>query len=353
MKRTSLPALAAVGLLALGLTACSTGDDAAGESRNSPTTTASASPVAVTNTGHWTGAAAGATADVATTAKAPEVVQAAWKTMGAKAPDTMAVTIDNRSGSSTVALTGAKLTGQDGSVSDYRLYSTTLEANDAGDKITTSEYDAIVELHNQYSSGDYDVPAGAQRTLLLASPKAAPTMVTHAALATSVGDIELKPAAGDGPTAPDPTVGATDSATAEAAPSPTAAATPETTSTAQAQGQTQLQRYFATGGGCMADVWGSEEVPYSKSLSDQVDAYCDAHDLGDWANGSNPRDLSQMGGGQATEEPSPTAQSTTGTNGKTAAEVEQEKAECRAKTIDTATSGAIQYCWTEYGIDIR
>lgn len=44
----------------------------------------------------------------------------------------------------------------------------------------------------------------------------------------------------------------------------------------------------------MADVWDSS-LPYTDTLASEKTAYCDANDLGDWADGADPWDLSQYG----------------------------------------------------------
>ncbi|KAA9394774.1 hypothetical protein FCK90_04350 [Kocuria coralli] len=55
----------------------------------------------------------------------------------------------------------------------------------------------------------------------------------------------------------------------------------------------------------MADVWDSS-LPYDDGIAAEKRAYCDANDLGDWANGVDPWDLSQYGGPTYEEHDYPT-----------------------------------------------
>lgn len=145
--------------------------------------------------------------------------------------------------------------------------------------------------------------------------------------------------------------------TASASPSPTKSATPteagasdptpEPTNTASAAeaaptqepaGDDEVQQFFQTGGQCISDVWSSS-MPHTDALQQKVIDYCSANQLGDWAHGVDPMDPKNYGGGQS--EPAE----------KSAATREEEIAKCQALDINTATSGAIQYCYMEYGID--
>lgn len=142
---------------------------------------------------------------------------------------------------------------------------------------------------------------------------------------------------------PSPTESATPTETATSTP----AATPEPTETAAEveaaptaapAGDDEVQRFFQTGGQCISDVWSSS-MPHTDALQQKVIDYCSAHQLGDWAHGVDPMDPKNYGGGQS--EPAE----------KSAATREEEIAKCQALDINTATSGAIQYCYMEYGID--
>lgn len=104
-----------------------------------------------------------------------------------------------------------------------------------------------------------------------------------------------------------------------------------------------VQDYLATGGTCISDVWNSS-LPYDDSLAAEVHAYCDAHDLGDWANGVDPYDYAAYQGQQPVEQPTKEAPQ----YGYTDNELTREQ--CEALDTSTAMSGQIQYCFTQYGV---
>ncbi|RKQ36190.1 hypothetical protein [Kocuria tytonis] len=140
---------------------------------------------------------------------------------------------------------------------------------------------------------------------------------------------------------PSPTKSATptEAATSDPAPEPTnTASAAEAAPTQEPAGDDEVQQFFQTGGQCISDVWSSS-MPHTDALQQKVIDYCAANQLGDWAHGVDPMDPKNYGGGQSeTEE-------------KSAATQDEEIAKCQALDINTATSGAIQYCYMEYGID--
>ena len=81
-------------------------------------------------------------------------------------------------------------------------------------------------------------------------------------------------------------------------------------------------------------------MPYTEALQQKVIDYCAANQLGDWANGADPMDPNNYGGGQA------------GAGGGERARESEEIAECESMDPSTASSGAIQYCYMEYGIRV-
>lgn len=144
---------------------------------------------------------------------------------------------------------------------------------------------------------------------------------------------------------PSPTESATPTETATSTP----AATPEPTETAAEveaaptaapAGDDEVQQFFQTGGQCISDVWSSS-MPHTDALQQKVIDYCAANQLGDWANGVDPMDPKNYGDGA--QEPA----------AKSEAEKAEDIAKCKALDINTATSGAIQYCYMEYGIDVQ
>lgn len=125
---------------------------------------------------------------------------------------------------------------------------------------------------------------------------------------------------------------------------PTAAPEPTETSPAaeaapaqEPAGADDVQQFFQTGGQCISDVWSSS-MPYTQALQQKVIDYCAANQLGDWANGVDPMDPRNYGGG--VQEPAAKSEA-------------EEIAECQALDMNTASSGAIQYCYMEYGIDVH
>lgn len=149
------------------------------------------------------------------------------------------------------------------------------------------------------------------------------------ASATSASPSASKSATPSATRTPAATPASTETA-AEAEAAPTNAAAPA--------GDDEVQQFFQTGGQCISDVWSSS-MPHTDALQQKVIDYCSAHQLGDWAHGVDPMDPKNYGGGQS--EPAE----------KSAATREEEIAKCQALDINTATSGAIQYCYMEYGID--
>lgn len=130
----------------------------------------------------------------------------------------------------------------------------------------------------------------------------------------------------------------TDFPTAAPTVSPSVAVAP-TTAVAAAP---TVQDYLATGGTCISDVWNSS-LPYTESLASEVHAYCDANDLGDWANGADPYDYAAYQT-PAAEEPTKEAPQYGYTNN------ELTREQCESLDPTTAMSGQIQYCFTQYGI---
>lgn len=139
-----------------------------------------------------------------------------------------------------------------------------------------------------------------------------------------------------------PTEGPTVEATA-AAPEPTAAAAAEPTQATPAPAQAPeapaadpLQQFFATGGQCISDVWTSS-MPYDAALLQQIYAYCDANDLGDWADGQDAAHPFQHEG----TSPAPADDAAAG------------RAYCESLDPETAMSADIQNCYFEYGVDVQ
>ena len=338
---TRTRAIAALAVLPLALSACGGGDaaDTASSSSSAPAS-ASASPTTLTNTGRWTGAAGGVKIDASTTAEAPADVQDAWKTLGHQVRPVMAVDVDNRQGATTVTISGALFTTPEGESVQYGVLSDTLETHDAATPLDTEAENSIIDVHNRYTADEYQVPAGARRTVLLVPDKDLPKTLTHATLTTSTDTITLTPADGTGPMAPAASASAaapTAEPTAETTVEPTAAATAEATEAEAPAGTTAptVQDYLAAGGGCTADVWNVDSIPYSPELAEQVYAYCDANNLGDWAGDLDPRDPANFG---SPEDHTPAAEEPT---------ISRE--ECSAMDPDTATSGEIQSCNLAYG----
>lgn len=120
-------------------------------------------------------------------------------------------------------------------------------------------------------------------------------------------------------------------------------AVPVAEPTADTAAAPTVQDYLATGGTCISDVWNSS-LPYSDSLAGEVHAYCDANDLGDWANGADPFDYAAYQTQQPVEEPTKEAPQYGYTNN------ELTREQCEALDPSTAMSGQIQYCFMQYGI---
>ena len=339
---TRTRAIAALALLPLALSACGGDDDATDTSSPSSSvpSSASASPTTLTNTGHWTGEAGGVKIDASTTADAPADVQDAWRTLGHEVRDVMAVDVDNRQGAGTATVSDALFTTPEGESIEYSQLWSTLEASDAPTPLDTDVSNGIIDVHNRYTGDEYEIPAGASQTILLVPDKDLPKTLTHATLSTSEDTITLTPADGTGPTAPaeDASAAATTAEpTAETTVEPTAAATAEATEAEAPAGATAptVQDYLAAGGGCTADVWNVDSIPYSPELAEQVYAYCDANNLGDWAGDLDPRNPANFG---SPEDHTPAAEEPT---------ISRE--ECSAMDPETATSGEIQSCNLAYG----
>lgn len=156
----------------------------------------------------------------------------------------------------------------------------------------------------------------------------------------SVSATSAFPSASKSPSAT-PTETAT--STPAATPEPTETATEAEAAPTQAAapaGDDEVQQFFQTGGQCISDVWSSS-MPHTDALQQKVIDYCAANQLGDWANGVDPMDPKNYGDGA--QEPA----------AKSEAEKAEDIAKCKALDISTATSGAIQYCYMEYGIDVQ
>ncbi|MDO4920200.1 hypothetical protein [Kocuria sp.] len=158
-----------------------------------------------------------------------------------------------------------------------------------------------------------------------ASPSAS---ITSASPSATRSATPTKTASSEPASEPSETPGAAETAPAQAS-APTQAAA----------GNDDVQQFFQTGGQCISDVWSSS-MPHTDALQQKVIDYCAANQLGDWAGGVDPMDPKNYGGGQ--QEPAE----------KSEAEKAEDIAQCKSLDINTATSGAIQYCYTEYGIDV-
>lgn len=151
------------------------------------------------------------------------------------------------------------------------------------------------------------------------------------------------PSASTASASPSPTKSATptEAATSDPAPAPTnTAPAAEAAPTQEPAGDDEVQQFFQTGGQCISDVWSSS-MPHTDVLQQKVIDYCAANQMGDWAGGVDPMDPSHYGDGA--QEPA----------AKSEAEKAEDIAQCKALDINTATSGAIQYCYMEYGIDVQ
>lgn len=124
---------------------------------------------------------------------------------------------------------------------------------------------------------------------------------------------------------------------------PTQDAAPAVVPTSAPAAAPTVQDYLATGGTCIADVWNSS-LPYNDSLAAEVHAYCDANDLGDWANGVDPYDYAAYQTQQPVEQPTKEAPQYGYTNN------ELTREQCESLDTSTAMSGQIQYCFMQYGI---
>lgn len=148
------------------------------------------------------------------------------------------------------------------------------------------------------------------------------------------------PSASTASASPSPTKSATptEAATSDPAPAPTnTAPAAEAAPIQEPAGDDEVQQFFQTGGQCISDVWSSS-MPHTDALQQKVIDYCAANQLGDWANGVDPMDPKNYGGGA--REPAAKSEA-------------EEIAECQALDMNTASSGAIQYCYMEYGIDVH
>lgn len=58
----------------------------------------------------------------------------------------------------------------------------------------------------------------------------------------------------------------------------------------------EVEQFFQTGGQCISDVWSSS-MPHTDALQQKVIDYCATNQLGDWANGVDPMDPKNYGGG--------------------------------------------------------
>lgn len=92
------------------------------------------------------------------------------------------------------------------------------------------------------------------------------------------------------------------------------------------------------GGGCISDVWNDSAAPYSESLHNELVQYCSANQLGDWAGGADPMNPENYG--------TPEDQAEVRQN-------EDKIEQCKAMDPSTASSGAIQYCYMQYGIRVE
>lgn len=103
--------------------------------------------------------------------------------------------------------------------------------------------------------------------------------------------------------------------------------------------QLTVEDFINTGGKCISDAWTST-LPFDAELFEKVKMYCDTNDLGDWAGGNDPYAYAQQYQQQTTR-PEPQL-------GYTNNELTYEQ--CQILDHNTAMSGQIQYCGTEYGL---
>lgn len=103
--------------------------------------------------------------------------------------------------------------------------------------------------------------------------------------------------------------------------------------------QLTVEDFINTGGKCISDAWTST-LPFDAELFEKVKMYCDTNDLGDWAGGNDPYAYAQQYQQQTTR-PEPQF-------GYTNNELTYEQ--CQILDHNTAMSGQIQYCGTEYGL---
>lgn len=139
---------------------------------------------------------------------APSGVEEARGYMGkGKTPlNFVAVTVDNRQGSSSTSVTSAYFTDVEGKLVEYTLISDFLNYQDVAPAPSDGEESRIIEVHNAFTGDNYEIAAGEKKTVILASEHSYPSTLTHATInnSTVLSPTDEKASADEATGAPTP-----------------------------------------------------------------------------------------------------------------------------------------------------
>ena len=174
-KSLSIAALALV-----ALTGCSSGSSGSDPGGSAQDASAHSTYQGVTN---WDGADEnGAAFRVTANVAAPSGVDEARKLMKKSGTPLhfIAVTVDNIHGKEPVSAGSASFTTPEGDLVEYTMVGDYLNDYEAAKSESGDAENRVIEVHNAFTSDDYDVVAGQKKTVVLASDHDYPHDVTHA-----------------------------------------------------------------------------------------------------------------------------------------------------------------------------
>ncbi len=118
--------------------------------------------------------------------EAPSGVEEARGYIQAATPlNYLAVTVDNRGGTSPVSVSSAEFTTPDGDLISYEILSSFLKEYDSPG-LSDDESSRITEVHNAFTDDEYKVAIGEKKTVVLASETEYPAEITYASINESV-----------------------------------------------------------------------------------------------------------------------------------------------------------------------
>ena len=187
---------------------------------------------------------------------------------------------------------------------------------------------ALAGCSNDTAGSDSNEPSSGTTTSASVSPSATPSSSTSEP--TSAPSSEKSEAPAEEP-------GLEETSEAPVPQEPEPAETPAQAAPERADATAPtVGDYFATGGQCIHDVWTST-LEYTDDLYNEVADYCNANDLGDWANGWDPQEYYE----NLSENMDPSSEPEDEQNPEF---TEEQRQQCEVLDPDTASSGEIQWC---------